>query len=214
MKKEITELVFVLDRSGSMGGLESDTIGGFNSMIEKQKKLEGEVILTTVLFDDKYELLHDRINLQAIKPITGEDYYVRGSTALLDAIGYTIQKIDNISNHTSEKYRADKVMFFITTDGMENASVEYSYDEVKKLITNKNEKNGWEFIFIGANIDAISTAKQFGVPSNRAVTYKADKKGTALNYETMSSVAMNFRSGKSIDDNWKEEIDEDFKNRK
>ena len=214
MKKDFTELVFILDRSGSMGGLESDTIGGFNSMIEKQKNLEGEVILTTVLFDDKYELLHDRINLQAIKPITGEDYYVRGSTALLDAIGYTIQKIDNIHNRTSKDYRADKVLFFITTDGLENASREYSYDKVKKMVTEKKEKDEWEFIFIGANIDAISTAKQFGVPSDRAVNYRADKKGTELNYAAMNSAAESFRSGKKIDENWKDELDEDFKNRK
>ena len=155
MKKGLTELVFILDRSGSMSGLESDTIGGYNSLLEKQKKEDGECVISTVLFDDKYELLHDRINLKGIVPITEREYFVRGSTALLDAVGRTIDKIGNAQKHTAEEERAEKVMFVITTDGMENSSREYGYDKVRQMIERQKDKYGWEFIFLGANIDAV-----------------------------------------------------------
>ena len=159
MDKNLTELVFILDRSGSMGGLESDTIGGFNSLLEKQKKVEGKCSLTTVLFDHDYELLHDRINIQAVSPLTEKDYYVRGSTALLDAVGRTISKIEHVQETTAEEYRAGKVMFVIITDGMENASREYTTKKVKSMIEAEKEK-GWEFVFLGANMDAVETAAQ------------------------------------------------------
>ncbi|MDA8226514.1 MAG: VWA domain-containing protein, partial [Desulfitobacterium hafniense] len=158
MKTNITELVFILDKSGSMSGLESDTIGGFNAMVSKQQKEPGEAIVTTVLFDDNYELLHDRISIKGIRPITEKEYYVGGCTALLDAIGKTIQKISNVQKQTSEDQRADKVVLVITTDGMENASREYTADSIKKMIERQKEKYDWEFIFLGANIDAIATA--------------------------------------------------------
>ena len=158
MKKGLVEMVFILDRSGSMSGLESDTIGGFNSLIDKQKKVDGECIVTTALFDDRYELLHDRIGLNGISPMTDREYYVRGSTALLDAVGRTISKLVNVQRHTAEEERAEKVMFIITTDGYENASREYSYDKIKDMIEKQRDKNGWEFLFLGANIDAVETA--------------------------------------------------------
>ena len=158
MKKSLTELVFILDKSGSMSGLESDTIGGYNAMLKKQQEEPGEAIVTTVLFDDEYELLHDRISIKGIQPITEQEYFVVGTTALLDAIGITIHKIDNAQQHTSPEHRADKVLFVITTDGMENASREYNYDKIKHLIEQQKHTHGWEFIFLGANIDAIATA--------------------------------------------------------
>ena len=166
MDKNLTELVFILDRSGSMGGLESDTIGGFNSLLEKQKKVEGKCNLTTVLFDHDYELLHDRINIQAVSPLTEKDYYVRGSTALLDAVGRTISKIEHVQETTAEEYRAGKVMFVIITDGMENASREYTTKKVKSMIEAEKEK-GWEFVFLGANMDAVETAR-------RQIRYQAE----------------------------------------
>ena len=213
MKKGLTELVFILDRSGSMNGLENDTIGGYNSLLEKQKKGSGEVVITTVLFDDQYELLHDRINLRGIKPITDKEYYVRGMTALLDAVGKTIRKIDNVQKHTAEYERAENVMFIITTDGMENASREFSYEEVKKMIEHKKKKYGWEFIFLGANIDAAATAEQFGISKERSVNYNADSEGTLLNYEILSETVSSLRESKTISKNWKERIEKDFKRR-
>lgn len=213
MKTNITELVFILDRSGSMSGLECDTIGGYNAMLEKQKKEFGEAVVTTVLFDDKYELLHDRINIKGIAPITEKDYYVCGSTALLDAVGKTIHKIGNAQKFTKEELRADKVMFVITTDGMENASREYTYDKIKHIINRQKEKYGWEFIFLGANIDAISTAERFGIDADRAVNYHADSEGTMLNYEAVSCVVSEIRANRSIDANWKSKIDADFAHR-
>ncbi|MBN2852464.1 MAG: VWA domain-containing protein [Clostridia bacterium] len=213
MKTNLTELVFILDRSGSMAGLESDTIGGYNGMLEKQKKEAGEVKVTTVLFDDYFEVLHDRIDLKELAPITEEDYFVRGSTALLDAVGKTIDKVGNGQKHTKEQYRADKVLFVITTDGMENASHEYSYDRIKKMIIHQKEVYHWEFLFLGANIDAIETAGRFGIDSNRAVNYCADQAGTKLNYEAVSQTVSNFRMKKAINDNWKEEIERDHSER-
>lgn len=213
MKKGLTELVFILDRSGSMSGLESDTIGGYNAMLEKQKKEPGEAVITTVLFDDKYELLHDRINLRGIEPITGKEYYVRGTTALLDAVGRTISKIGNVQKHTAEDERAENVMFVITTDGMENASREYSYEKIRKMIEHQKSKYGWEFIFLGANIDAVDTAERFGIGQDRAVNYKADSEGTLLNYEVISETVSNLRACREISEDWKDRIEEDFKKR-
>ncbi|QSX08790.1 VWA domain-containing protein [Alkalibacter rhizosphaerae] len=213
MKKGLTELVFILDRSGSMGGLEEDTIGGYNALLEKQKKESGEAVLTTVLFDDHYELLHDRINLRGIAPITDKEYYVRGTTALLDAIGKTIHKIDNAQKHTAEEERAEHVMFVITTDGMENASREYTYDKIKYMIERQKTKYNWEFLFLGANMDAVDTAQRFGIDPDRAATYHADKEGTMLNYQVISETVSRIRSDKVIAKDWKKAIDKDFKKR-
>ncbi len=197
MKKNLTELVFILDKSGSMSGLEKDTIGGFNSMLEKQKALEGKCNITTVLFDNNYELLHDRIDIRGIKPITEREYRVGGSTALLDAIGRTIHKISGVQKNTAEDYRANKVMFVIITDGEENSSREYSAEKVKKMIELEKSKYGWEFIFLGANIDAVETAESFGISADRAVDYVADSEGTELNFRMMSEAAAAYR-GKGI----------------
>jgi uncharacterized protein YegL len=180
MKKGLTELVFSLDKSGSMGGLESDTIGGYNSMFAKQQAVEGEAQVTTVLFDNNYELLHDRIDIKAVSPITEREYQVGGSTALLDAIGRTIHKIGNAQKNTAEDYRAEKVVFVIITDGEENASREYTSDKVKAQIERQKSRYGWEFIFLGANIDAVETAGRFGIAPDRAVDYLADSEGTEL----------------------------------
>lgn len=213
MKDNLTELVFILDRSGSMGGLESDTIGGYNSLLNKQKKVEGECVITTVLFDDRYELLHDRINLNGVAPITDKEYFTRGSTALLDAIGTTIKKIENAQKHTAEQERASKVMFVITTDGYENASKEYSYQKIKQMIEQQKKTHDWEFIFLGANIDAVETAAQFGIDANRSANYHADSQGTQLNYEVVSNAVMNFRTCAKVSEDWKDSIDEDFEKR-
>ena len=210
MKTKITELVFILDKSGSMSGLETDTIGGYNAMLKKQQEEPGEAIVTTVLFDDDYELLHDRINIKGIRPITEKEYFVGGYTALLDAIGKALHKIGNAQRHTSEGQRADKVMFVITTDGMENASREYTYEKIKETIERQKEKYGWEFIFLGANIDATSTAARFGISADRAANYHADSQGTRLNYEAVSDAVSELRANRPIADSWKAEIDADF----
>lgn len=207
------ECVFILDRSGSMAGLESDTINGFNGLLDKQRTEVGEAIITTVLFDHEYELLHDRINIKSIQNMTEKEYYVRGSTALLDAIGLTIDKIGNVQKMTRVEDRADKVLFVITTDGMENSSTKYHYSKIKHMIENQKLKYNWEFMFMGANMDAISMAKNFGIDSNRAVNFNSDKKGTQLNYDSMSKVISKLRSENSIDDDWKKEIEEDYKSR-
>ena len=214
MKANRTELVFILDRSGSMAGLEADTIGGYNAMLEKQKKEAGAATVTTVLFDDKYELLHDRIDLKGIAPITDREYYVRGCTALLDAIGRTIQKIANAQKHTAPAQRADKVLFVITTDGYENASREYSYDQIRRMVEREKTEYGWEFLFLGANIDAISTARRFGIGADRAVNYHADSQGTQLNYQVVSETVSCMRAGAPIAADWKKRIEEDFRGRK
>ncbi|NLT15727.1 MAG: VWA domain-containing protein [Clostridiales bacterium] len=213
MKKGLTELVFILDRSGSMSGLETDTIGGYNSMLAKQKNEPGEAVITTVLFDDKYELLHDRISLKGIAPITDREYFVRGSTALLDAIGRTINKIGNAQKNTLDEERAEKIMFVITTDGMENASREYGYDKVRRMIERQKERYGWEFIFLGANIDAVETAARFGINADRAVNYNSDSEGTQLNYEVISETVSCMRASQAVPSNWKQRIDEDYKRR-
>ena len=214
MKKGFTELVFILDRSGSMSGLENDTTGGYNSLLEKQKKTPGEATITTVLFDDQYELLHDRINLKGVVPITEKKYYVRGSTALLDAIGRTIDKVKNAQKRTAEHEQAENVMFVITTDGMENASREYSYDKIKAMIGQQKEKYGWEFIFIGANIDAIETAGRFGISPDRAANYHADAVGTELMFNSISETVCCARAAQPIAATWKDNINADYQRRK
>lgn len=193
MKKKLTELVFILDRSGSMGGLEKDTIGGFNSMLERQRTVDGECVITTVLFDNRYELLHDRIDIRAVKPITEKEYYVGGSTALIDAIGESVRKIEKAQENTAEDYRAEKVMFVIITDGEENSSRHYSAKQVKEMIRRQKEHHNWEFIFLGANIDAVETAQSFGINADRAVDYLSDSEGTELNYRMMSEAVASFR---------------------
>ena len=213
MRKGLTELVFILDRSGSMSGLESDTIGGFNSLMTKQKEEEGDAKVTTVLFDDQYELLHDRYNIGKINKITGKEYFVRGTTALLDAMGKTITKMENTQKYEAEDEKAEKVMFVIITDGMENASSEYSYDKIKKMIDRQKEKYAWEFIFLGANIDAVKTASRFGISEDRAANYHADSKGTVLSYEVINEAVSMVRGEKSINSHWKDTIDEDYKKR-
>lgn len=209
----VTELVFILDRSGSMSGLESDTIGGFNSLLEKQKKEEGEANITTILFDDKLETIHDRVNIQNVKALTEKEYYVRGCTAMIDAIGSTIEHITNIHKYIRKEDVPSKTMFIITTDGMENASHKYSYEDVKKLIEQKKEV-GWEFLFLGANIDAIDTAKKFGIQEDRAVNYHNDAKGIEVNYNCVNKAIKFLRSHAFINAEWAEEIDEDYKTRK
>jgi uncharacterized protein YegL len=213
MKKGLTELVFILDRSGSMSGLESDTIGGYNALLEKQRKEDGECTLTTVLFDDQYELLHNRININAIAPITDSQYFVRGSTALLDAIGRTIDSIGNALKQTVENERAEKVLVVITTDGMENASREYGYAKVRQMIERQQKKYSWEFLFLGANIDAVETASRFGISADRAANYHADSAGTRLNYDVVSEAVSCLRMSQPISTDWKSLIDEDYQQR-
>lgn len=213
MKTNLTELVFILDKSGSMGGLESDTIGGFNSMLRKQKEAEGECRITTVLFDNRYELLHDRIDINAVSEMTDEQYQVGGMTALLDAIGRTIHKIVLVQKNTAEEYRAEKVIFVIITDGAENASKEYTSKKVKKQIEQQKEKYGWEFVFLGANIDAVETAGRFGISADRAIDYVPDGKGTALNFEVMSKAVMTFREHGAVDEESFDAIRDDMKKR-
>jgi len=216
MHTNLTELVFILDRSGSMSGLESDTIGGFNSMLTKQQAEPGQCRITTVLFDNHYELLHDRIDIKAVNPITSQQYYARGTTALFDAIGMTINKIDAVQNQTAEEYRAQKVLFMITTDGMENASQEFNREKVKALIEHHKEKNNWEFIFLGANIDAAEVAGSIGIGANRTQSFHNDSAGISLNFGSLSKVVKSYRSAPQsapIDDNWNEEIKADFEKR-
>ena len=219
MKKNLTEIVFILDRSGSMRGLEKDTIGGYNSLMEKQKKEEGEAIISTVLFDDRAEVLHDRVRLDKISPMTEEEYYVRGCTALLDAVGGAIHHIGNVHKYAREEDRPEKTLFIITTDGQENASKKYSYDKVKKMVERQKKKFGWEFLFLGANIDAVGEAARFGIQANRAVKYECDEVGTELNYHVLSKTVSKVRScavcdmDAILDDDWQKEIEEDYEKR-
>ena len=213
MKKCTTELVFILDRSGSMSGLESDTIGGYNGMLDKQKKESGEARVTTVLFDDAYEVLHDGMDLQAIQPMTSNEYYVRGTTALLDAIGKTILRISHAQKQATDVERAENVLFVITTDGLENASCEFTYEKIRELIDFHKAKQGWEFIFLGANIDAIATASKFGISKDRATNFHADGDGTELNYNVISETISSFRANSEIKEDWKEKIEMDFNTR-
>ena len=196
MRKGLTELVFILDRSGSMSGLEADTIGGFNSMITKQKKGEREAIVSTVLFDDQAEVLHDRIDIDKIELMNDQQYYVRGCTALLDAVGGAIHHIGNVHKYAREEDRPEKTLFIITTDGMENSSRRYDYDRVKNMVERQKERFGWEFIFLGANIDAVEVAGRFGIKANRAVNYECDSEGTKLNYDVLSETVTRMRQTK------------------
>ncbi len=211
-KNNITEIVFILDRSGSMSGLEEDTIGGFNSMIEKQKKEDGQCYVTTVLFDSVVETIHDRVELSKVEKLTDKEYFVRGCTALLDAIGSTIHHISHIHKYAREEDVPDNTIFVITTDGMENSSHEYTAEKVKKMIGKKKDK-GWEFLFLGANIDAVQTASSFGIDKKRAVNYHSDKAGTALNYACMGKALSSVRAKGCLEEAWREEIDEDFASR-
>ena len=213
MKKSLTEIVFILDRSGSMAGLEDDTIGGFNAMIEKQKREPGEAIVSTVLFDNVSEVIHDRVDIQKIQPMTRKDYYVRGCTALLDAVGQAVHHIGNVHKYAREEDRPEKTLFVITTDGMENASRHYSYDRVKTMIQRQKERYSWEFLFLGANIDAAKEAARFGIAADRAANYHADRRGTAVIYEAMSEAVCSVRANRPMGAEWKRRVDEDFRKR-
>ena len=220
MRENLTEIVFILDRSGSMSGLESDTIGGFNSMIAKQQKEEGEAIVSTVLFDDETDVIHDRVTIGEVKKLTEEDYYVRGCTALLDAVGGAIHHIGNVHKYAREEDRPAKTLFVITTDGLENASRHYSFKDVKKLIKRQQEKYNWEFLFLGANIDAIEVAGNMGISRDRAANYNCDEVGTALNYQVLEAAVTRVRKCKAADmamtfagGAWKADIDRDYEKR-
>ena len=198
MKKGLTELVFILDRSGSMTGLESDTIGGFNGIIEKQRDEDGEVLVSTVLFDDISEVLYDRVDIRKIRPMTEKEYFVRGCTALLDAVGGAIKHIKTVRKEMPKEERPEKTIFIITTDGMENASQRYSYDKVKKMIEKRQAKN-WEFIFLGANMDAVSEAGRMGIKASRTANFVCDSIGTALNYQVLNETVRGMRSAESAE---------------
>lgn len=214
MKNNITELVFILDRSGSMAGLEGDTIGGFNAMIEKQKGLDGKCLVSTILFDNHCEVLHDRAELSKIPKMTDNDYAVRGCTALIDAIGGAIHHIGNIHKYARPEDVPEHTMFIITTDGQENASRQYTAEQVKQMIEREKEKYGWEFIFLGANIDAVETAARFGIDEDRAANYHSDSTGTQLNYAAMSDAICCVRECRPLSADWKKSVDEDFSRRK
>lgn len=211
--KSTTELVFILDRSGSMGGLETDTIGGFNSTLERQtKNQKDQVRVTTVLFDDKYKLLHDRIDLEDVKPITRDEYYVRGSTALLDAIGKTINKIKSVQRSQAGLDKKQKALFVIVTDGLENSSREYNLRQIKRMIEAQKEA-GWEFLFLGANIDAIQTADSLGIGRMRAANFMADSDGIAASFDSVAEACGSFMMADAVSDDWKESVDADYANR-
>ncbi len=214
MKKNLTEMVFILDKSGSMSGLEKDTIGGFNSMIERQKKEEGEALVSTVLFSSSSTVIHDRVDIHRVEPMTERQYFVGGSTALIDAIGSAIHHIGNVHKYAREEDVPEHTIFVITTDGMENASRHYTSTEVKQMVTRQKEKYGWEFLFLGANIDAVETASRFGIDEDRAVNFHNDSVGQALNYETVGEAMSCVRSSAPLRRSWKKKIEEDFKSRK
>lgn len=213
--KNLTEMVFILDRSGSMSGLEADTIGGYNSLIEKQKKEEGDAVVTLVLFDDEYEIIHDRVALKKVKPITSKEYYARGMTGLLDAIGRTINHIAERHKNALDSEVPNKTMVTIITDGMENASREFNLPKIKQMIEEQKEKHGWEFLFLGANIDAVSAAADIGIDDDRAVKYCADSEGTQMNFDVVGDVICNVRANAPITPDWKTDIEEhEKKNRR
>ena len=210
----MTELVFILDRSGSMSGLEKDTIGGFNSMLEKQRKEPGEAMVSTVLFDNEIEVVHDRIDIKSVPRLTEEDYFVRGCTALLDAVGGAIRHIGNVHKYARSEDVPEKTLFIITTDGLENASRYYTYDKVRSMIERQKSRYGWEFIFLGANIDAAEEARRFGIDESMAANYRSDEAGTALNYEVISDVVTSVRMCEEpLSASWKMRIDEDYESR-
>ena len=210
MKKNLTEIVFILDRSGSMAGLEGDTIGGFNGMLEKQRQEEGEAYVSTVLFDNHSDVIHDRLTLDRVPRLTGKEYYVRGCTALLDAVGGAIRHIANVHKYAREEDRPEKTLFVITTDGMENASRQYTYEKVRSMIEKQKREYGWEFLFLGANIDAAREAARFGIHPDRAVDYRADRRGTRVIYETVSDTVRDFRASRPMTAAWKKKIEDDF----
>lgn len=214
MKKNLTEIVYILDRSGSMSGLERDTIGGYNSFLEKQKKEEGEAVVTTVLFDDKYELLHDRVDIKKVEPITNKEYFARGMTALVDALGKTISHVSNRHKACLASEIPEKTIFVITTDGLENASREYNIAAVRKMIGFQKEECGWEFLFLGANIDAVETARSYGISQDRAVTYCADSKGTEINFCAVGSAVSDMRASRPVTARWKRAVESYEKNKK
>ncbi len=214
MKENLTEMVFILDKSGSMAGLEADTIGGFNGMIDRQKKEDGEALVSTVLFSDRSKVIHDRVNLQKIEPMTDRQYCVGGCTALIDAIGDAIHHIGNVHKYAREEDRPEHTIFIITTDGMENASRRYTSDEVKAMVRRQKEKYGWEFLFLGANIDAVETASHFGIAEDRAVNYINDPAGQALNYAGVSEAVRTVRTRAPLTRAWKQNIENDYKARK
>ncbi len=213
MNNNLTEIVFILDRSGSMAGLEDDTIGGFNAMVEKQKKEQGEAVLSAVLFSDGSRVLYDRVDIRKVEPMTDRQYQVSGCTALLDAIGGAVHHIANVHKYAREEDRPGKTIFVITTDGMENASRAYTYDEVQRMVKHEQEKYGWEFLFLGANMDAISAARSFGIRADRAVRYRRDSAGTALNYSVVSETVARVRRRESIEPDWSAPIEADVKKR-
>ena len=213
MNDKLTELVFILDRSGSMAGLEGDTIGGFNAMLEKQKKEEGEAYVSAVLFSNDSTVLYDRADIRKVEPMTERQYFVGGCTALLDAIGDAVHHIGNVHKYAREEDRPKRTVFVIITDGMENASRRYCYDEVRRMVERQREKYGWEFLFLGANMDAISAARRFGIREDRAVRYECDAKGTALNFEVVSDTIGSIREGAVPTAKWKKRIEADFEER-
>lgn len=206
MKNNITEMVFILDRSGSMQGLEKDTIGGFNSMIKEQKALDGKCYVSTILFDNETDVIHDRVDLSEIKKLTEKEYFVRGCTALLDAVGGAIHHIGNIHKYARKEDVPERTIFVITTDGMENASREYSASDVKRMLERQKEEYGWEFLFLGANIDAATTAESIGIDRKRAANYTASPKGTTSLYSAVNKTIMNYRNCSAIDEKWSENI--------
>ena len=215
MKKNLTEIVFILDRSGSMSGLEDDTIGGFNALIEKQKQEAGEAYVSTILFDNFSEVIHDRVRLDRVPRMTRKEYYVRGCTALLDAVGGAIHHIGNVHKYAREEDRPEKTLFVITTDGMENASRSYTYDRLKAMIQRQEKEFGWEFLFLGANIDAAREAARFGIRADRAANYHADRQGTAVIYETVNEAICHVRACQApLQADWKNRVDADYKKRK
>ena len=214
MKKNLTEMVFILDKSGSMSGLEADTIGGFNSMIERQRKEPGEALVSTVLFANESTVIHDRVDIRKVEPMTDRQYSVGGCTALIDAIGQAIHHIGNVHKYAREEDVPEHTIFVITTDGMENASHRYSSDEVKRMVNRQKEKYGWEFLFLGANIDAVETAARFGISEDRAVRYHNDARGQQLNYESVSEAVRCVRSCAPLGRAWKDKIERDFSSRK
>jgi len=214
MKKNLTEIVFILDRSGSMAGLEDDTIGGFNAMIQKQKGEPGEVYVSTVLFDNESTVIHDRVDIREVRPMTRKEYFVRGCTALLDAVGGAIHHIGNVHKYAREEDRPEKTLFVITTDGMENASRKYSYQKLKSMIQRQKELYGWEFLFLGANIDAVQEASRFGIDPEYAANYHADREGTGVIYESVSDAICYVRKNSApLQADWKDRVDADFQSR-
>ena len=215
MKKNLTEIVFILDRSGSMAGLEKDTIGGFNGMIEKQRQEVGEALVSTVLFDTRCQVIHDRVNIRDIAPMTEKEYYVQGCTALLDAVGSAIHHIGNVHKYAREEDRPERTLFVITTDGMENASRRYTYNRVRAMIQHEKEKYGWEFIFLGANIDAEAEAARFGIDADRAANYHADTLGTSVIYGAVNdAICQMRRCAAPLQPNWKNQVEQDYNSRK